>query len=289
MPSPVPTSAVKSLELERDELKREVDRLRTSSSDGDAHARLKAVRSRVAPRAFDPTSMAYTPSPRRPQVQGPSQHTQTQAEEAAEARCKAAEARAAEAERTCEERCAKADELVKKLEADLARDFAASKAVETCLDERNLELKAEKRKSESLQAALDAAQAVEPTGDDEADKLRESLPRAAALERSSKPSRRTPRRSPSTRRSRRGAARPPRRRRRNSRPRRTRCSGTPTKLRSCAAPRRRRWPRRRPWSRRCRRSYPWRGRRATRPRRRFREAEARASQARSEVTETAGN
>ena len=68
--SPVQTSLVTSLELERDELKREVDLLRKSSSD-DSHARLKAVRSRVAPRAFDPTSMAYAPSPRRPQVQGP--------------------------------------------------------------------------------------------------------------------------------------------------------------------------------------------------------------------------
>ena len=140
------TSLVKSLELERDELKMEVDRLRTSS-DNDGHERLKA------------------------------------AEEAAEARCRAAEERAKEAERTCDERCASMDEMVKKLEADLARDFAASKAVETCLDERNLELKAEKRKSESLQAALDAAQKVEPSGDDETDKLRESLPRAAALER----------------------------------------------------------------------------------------------------------
>ena len=65
----------------------------------------------------------------------------------------------------------------------MARDFAASKAVETRLDERNLELKAEKRRSESLQAALDAVQKVEPTGDDETDKLRESLPRAAALQR----------------------------------------------------------------------------------------------------------
>ena len=83
----------------------------------------------------------------------------------------------------CDERCASMDATVKKLEADLARDFAASKAVETRLDERNLELKAERRKSESLQAALDAVQKVEPTGDDEADKLRESLPRAAALER----------------------------------------------------------------------------------------------------------
>ena len=69
--SPVQTSLVTSLELERDELKREVDRLRASSDNGDAHERLKAVRSRVAPRAFDPTSMAYTPSPRRPRVQGP--------------------------------------------------------------------------------------------------------------------------------------------------------------------------------------------------------------------------
>ena len=103
--SPVQTSLVKSLELERDELKKEVDRLRTSS-DNDGHERLKA------------------------------------AEEAAEARCRAAEERAKEAERTCEERCASMDEMVKKLEADLARDFAASKAVETCLDERNLELKA---------------------------------------------------------------------------------------------------------------------------------------------------
>ena len=145
--SPVQTSLVKSLELERDELKKEVARLRTSSDNGDAHERLKA------------------------------------AEEACESRCRAAEERAKEAERTCEERCASMDEMVKKLEADLARDFAASKAVETCLDERNLELKAEKRKSESLQAALDAAQKVEPTGDDEADKLRESLPRAAALQR----------------------------------------------------------------------------------------------------------
>ena len=46
----------------------------------------------------------------------------------------------------CEERCASMDAMVKKLEADLARDFAASKAVETRLDERNLELKAEKRR-----------------------------------------------------------------------------------------------------------------------------------------------
>ena len=90
--SPVQTSLVKSLELERDELKKEVDRLRTSS-DNDGHERLKA------------------------------------AEEAAEARCRAAEERAKEAERTCEERCASMDEMVKKLEADLARDFAASKAV----------------------------------------------------------------------------------------------------------------------------------------------------------------
>ena len=43
--------------------------------------------------------------------------TPAQAEEAAEARCKAAEARAAEAERTCDERCASMDAMVKKLEA----------------------------------------------------------------------------------------------------------------------------------------------------------------------------
>ena len=171
--SPVQTSLVKSLELERDELKREVDRLRTSSDNGDAHARLRAVR---AAASFFTGGAAMA-------CDGEPTTTPAQAEEAAEARCKAAEARAAEAERTCEERCAKADELVKKLEADLARDFAASKAVETRLDERNLELKAEKRRSESLQAALDAVQKVEPTGDDETDKLRESLPRAAALER----------------------------------------------------------------------------------------------------------
>ena len=146
------TSLVKSLELERDELKKEVDRLRTSSDNDGRRA--------------------------------PQQHTQT-AEDAAEARCRAAEERAAEAERTCDARCASMDAMVKKLEADLARDFAASKAVETCLDERNLELKAEKRKSESLQAALDAAQKVEPAT--MKDKLRESLPRPRRCKRSSIP------------------------------------------------------------------------------------------------------
>ena len=47
--SPVQTSLVQSLELERDELKREVDRLRTSSDHGDAHERLRAVRSAQTP------------------------------------------------------------------------------------------------------------------------------------------------------------------------------------------------------------------------------------------------
>ena len=218
MPSPVPTAAspvqtslVKSLELERDELKREVDRLRTSSDNGDAHERLRAVRSRVARRAFDPTSMAYTPSPRR-RSKALTTHTNAGG---GGGRGPRAEARAAEAERTCEERCASMDELVKKLEADLARDFAASKAVETRLDERNLELKAEKRKSESLQAALDAVQKVEPTGDDETDKLRESLPRAAALERELETVKKDAEEIARTRRSRRDGARPPRRRRRN--------------------------------------------------------------------------
>ena len=187
--------------------------------------------------------------------------TPAQAEEAAEARCKQ-EARAAEAERTCEERCATADELVKKLEADLARDFAASKAVETCLDQRNLELKAEKRKSESLQAALDAAQKAEPATEDE---LRESLPRAAALQRELETVKKDAEEIAQH------AAEQTRRREaaetaaQELKAEKDALRRTPT-LRSCAA-QGRRWPRD-ALVKRCRRSWPWRGRRATRRRRR---------------------
>ena len=108
------------------------------------------------------------------------------------------------------------DALVKKLEADLARDFAASKAVETRLDERNLELKAEKRRSESLQAALDAVQKVEPTGDDETDKLSGVVTAGRGVGTGARNGQKRRRGDPRrTRPSRRDGARPPRRRRRN--------------------------------------------------------------------------